>query len=81
MIGAPDEKAFKNQVLRYDSVGFTDFKIKLTGDLENDKQRLDWLKLQISEEMRFRCDANNLWTKPALASEYIQCLGFPFLGH
>ena len=78
VIGAPNVKTFKNQVLRYLSVGFADFKIKLTGELENDTERLDWLKTQISEGMKFRGDANNLWTNSIQAVEYLKNLDFPF---
>jgi L-alanine-DL-glutamate epimerase-like enolase superfamily enzyme/pimeloyl-ACP methyl ester carboxylesterase len=46
--------------------GFTDFKIKLSGDLKKDQTRLDILENLRQQhsvsDLRIRLDANNLWT-------------------
>ena len=59
-------------------MGFTDFKIKLSGELYRDQERGEWLKSQVSGDLTFRCDANNLWSSSSKASDYLKQLDFPF---
>lgn len=62
-----DDKAWKYTTLvdQYLIRGFTDFKIKLSGNLERDMEKIDLLEA-LSEQHhaplpRIRLDANNLW--------------------
>ena len=78
VIGDTTFETFQKQFLQYRSLGFTDFKIKLSGELSRDQERGEWLKSQVSGDLRFRCDANNLWANASKASDYLQQLDFPF---
>jgi L-alanine-DL-glutamate epimerase-like enolase superfamily enzyme/pimeloyl-ACP methyl ester carboxylesterase len=60
--------------------GITDFKIKLGGNLEKDKKKIDFLEaLSVQHRvsnLRIRLDANNLWKKHCdEAIAFIQALG------
>jgi L-alanine-DL-glutamate epimerase-like enolase superfamily enzyme/pimeloyl-ACP methyl ester carboxylesterase len=60
--------------------GITDFKIKLSGNLEKDKQKIDFLEaLSVQHHApapRIRLDANNLWKKHCdEAIAFTQALG------
>ena len=78
IIGDANIETFQKHFIQYRSLGFTDFKIKLSGDLQRDKEWSKWIKAQMSENLRFRCDANNLWTSSPQASDYLRQLNFPF---
>jgi L-alanine-DL-glutamate epimerase-like enolase superfamily enzyme len=56
---------------RYREVGFRDFKIKLSGSVERDREKMAVFD-KWTESVRLRADANNLW--PA-ADEAIGALG------
>jgi len=62
--------------------GFSDFKIKINGNLKEDQDKLktlqDLCREHKSEEVRIRIDANNLWNGfPEKAIAHIQALGGP----
>lgn len=78
IIGDAKFEKFQKQFLQYRSLGFMDFKIKLSGELYRDQERGEWLKSQVSGDLRFRCDANNLWASSSKASDYLKQLDFPF---
>jgi L-Ala-D/L-Glu epimerase / N-acetyl-D-glutamate racemase len=78
VIGDSGLEAFQKQFLKYRSFGFTDFKVKLSGDIQKDRTRCGWLKTQISDNLEFRCDANNLWENPDSACSYFKNINFPF---
>ena len=57
----------------YVSFQFDDFKIKLTGDLDLDIDRISLFN-RLSPGSRLRLDANNLWTNPVVAAIYLKQL-------
>ncbi len=69
VLGDSEEWEFTSLADQYLIRGFTDFKIKLNGDLKKDQARLDILedlRQQHSvSNLRIRLDANNLWTGQA----------------
>lgn len=77
VLGDSDFPGFSNQVLKYISVGFRDFKIKLSGNLERDLAKIECLK-SAGIPVRVRGDANNLWREPSELIGYIERLGQPF---
>lgn len=68
-----DSNSFKSRLmaLAYRAYGFSDFKVKLSGNLQRDQQRLAVLPLNA----RVRVDANNLWKHAAEVTPYISRLG------
>ena len=62
--------------------GFSDFKIKLNGDLERDRDKIAILKDLCEQhgtsDVRIRLDANNLWSgRPEEAIEHLKALPSP----
>ncbi len=57
----------------YRSFRFDDFKIKLSGDLELDIDRIEQF-IDLSPASRLRLDANNLWSDPLVAANYLRRL-------
>ena len=77
-----NEWKFTNLADQYLIRGITDFKIKVNGKLEMDKERfaiLDDLRKQHgAPEVRIRVDANNLWAgHPEEAIDYLRALDCP----
>ena len=54
-------------------MAFKDYKIKLSGDLEKDKEKLCYL-VKAKPDARIRLDANNLWQQASDAIAYLNCL-------
>jgi L-alanine-DL-glutamate epimerase-like enolase superfamily enzyme len=79
VVGADDHRTFRATVDRYRALGFTDFKLKLSGSARQDGANLDWLRRQGGDSWRLRLDANNLWATPDEAADYLGALpGRPF---
>ena len=77
-----DDKQWKYTVLadKYLIRGLSDFKIKLNGNLERDREKLDILEdlciQHNAKDIRIRFDANNLWKDQCNeAIAYIKALG------
>ncbi len=79
VIGADDPTICAKQLQRYVQQGFTDFKIKVSGDFDRDKENIALLRDQ-TIPLTVRMDANNVWTDKAQAIEYIQALDYEFKG-
>jgi L-alanine-DL-glutamate epimerase-like enolase superfamily enzyme len=78
VMGVNSYEAFKKQFIQYREMGFFDFKIKVSGDFDEDSKKISLLKEQNVPNIRVRLDANNLWKNPAEAIKYIRDLDFPF---
>jgi L-alanine-DL-glutamate epimerase-like enolase superfamily enzyme/pimeloyl-ACP methyl ester carboxylesterase len=70
---------------QYCILGLTDFKVKLGGDLEVDRQKLrsiaELTRWHGVKTHRVRVDANNLWAKePERALDYLRALDCDFFG-
>lgn len=70
--GGPLEKSLR-MMQAYRSFRFDDFKIKLSGNLELDIDRIEQF-IDLSPASRLRLDANNLWSDPLVAASYLQRL-------
>ena len=79
VLGILSQQQFSSQVQRYSKIGFTDFKIKLSGKFQLDNDNIRHLNTTITNS-RIRLDANNLWINWRSAVDYIKRLGFDFLG-
>lgn len=77
VLGDNDLAGFSKQVSKYLSVGFRDFKIKLSGDLDRDRGKIACLH-GAGERVEIRGDANNLWRKPSDVIDYLDQLDQPF---
>lgn len=77
VLGECNIKAFGKLLEQYQVMGFSDFKLKLSGKLEHDKQKCDLVAAQCPGA-RIRLDANNLWTVASEVMQYIEYLQHPF---
>jgi L-alanine-DL-glutamate epimerase-like enolase superfamily enzyme len=77
VLGDNDLAGFSKQVAKYVGVGFRDFKIKLSGDFENDMGKTACLN-GMGMPVRIRGDANNLWRDSSEVIAYLNRLGQPF---
>ena len=71
VLGDADPAAFAATLARYRAAGLTDYKLKLSGDIERDTAHLT--ALAAPPVARLRLDANNLWPDaPAAAAHLAQ---------
>lgn len=77
VVGDAPTEVFQYQVQKYLKAGFRDFKIKLSGVLERDQEKMACLN-GAGQPLRIRADANNLWQVQSKAIEHIERLGNPF---
>ena len=79
VLGDASASAFQIQLTRYLKTGFTQFKIKLSGTLEQDIAKVSMLKAAGVESKNVRADANNLWPEARLAISHLQALDYAFI--
>ena len=77
VLGDSPTPVFERQVLHYLQAGFNDFKIKLSGKLDTDLEKIACLK-NSGSPLRIRADANNLWRSPLEVIGYLKSLEQPF---
>jgi L-alanine-DL-glutamate epimerase-like enolase superfamily enzyme len=73
VLGDNKIEQFAQQVDQYAAMAFKDYKIKLSGDLEKDKEKLHYL-VGANAGARIRLDANNLWQQASGAIAYLNSL-------
>jgi L-Ala-D/L-Glu epimerase len=73
VLGDSSEASFAATAHAYQRMGFTDFKLKLSGDLERDARKLAILDV-VDSTSRVRVDANNLWPAARVAVTYLRNL-------
>ncbi len=85
VLGDSSEEKFIALCQRYLAAGFTDFKVKVNGDLSKDQLKLQQLQ-KLSESsglpnIRIRLDANNLWQgNTSAAIHHLSNLAVPLFG-
>jgi L-alanine-DL-glutamate epimerase-like enolase superfamily enzyme len=78
VLGDAKPEAFTAMADQYRRFGFSDFKLKLSGDLERDRSKLVIIRELDVESIRVRVDANNLWSNAGEAITFLQALDYPF---
>lgn len=78
VLGDAEAEAFKTSLEQYIDQGFTDFKLKLSGELARDQAKIAELQRYKNMALRVRLDANNLWPSADEAIAYLLALDFPF---
>ncbi len=79
VLGTDSLQSFEKQLHRYRSAGFTDFKVKVTGRLQEDIDKLTRLTSREDSKLRVRLDANNLWSDAESALSYLSQLPGPIV--
>lgn len=77
VLGDADVPAFSATFNRYREVGMADFKLKLSGDLRHDRNKMAVLAEAGPSITRLRLDANNLWQHADAARDYLMALAAP----
>ena len=80
VVGDSDGETFDATVERYRRMGFSDFKLKLSGDMDRDREKLALVRKHEVPESRVRVDANNLWDDTGEAIRHLTELDFAFFG-
>ena len=77
VLGDAPATAFHATAERYRQAGFRDFKVKLSGSVDRDREKMaifgKW-----PESVRLRADANNLWPAADEAIDALARLDYPF---
>ena len=79
VLGDSAAKRFEAELSRYRQAGFRDFKIKLSGDLLRDLDKVALLKAAGIAPESVRADANNLWTDAGDAIQFLSRLDYRFM--
>ena len=74
VLGSGALASFKKQLQLYVKIGFTDFKFKLTGNIQDDQERLALFESMVQPHFRLRWDANNLCSHTHQATNYFNTL-------
>ena len=77
VLGVSKPETFAQQFARYVQLGFRDFKVKVGGDLAQDRANIALFKT-LPSQVSVRLDANNLWQHAQQGIDYINALDFPF---
>ena len=75
VLGDSPYLVYRLQLWRYGSKGFSDFKVKVSGDLGRDRRRLRALRGGRGSERRVRLDANNLWASADDCIRHLRGIG------
>ncbi len=78
VLGTEDITSFKKQAKQFCALDFYDFKVKVTGNLEQDRQKIQFLKDLPIQNIRIRLDANNLWNTAVEVVPYVKSLDHQF---
>lgn len=78
VLGDASKERFAAELSRYMQAGFTDFKIKLSGDLGRDTGKVEALREAGIASAAVRADANNLWPEASQAIDHLEALDFQF---
>lgn len=78
VLGTENSASFEKQAQQFSALSFYDFKVKVTGNLEFDLKKIEFLKYLPIKNLQIRLDANNLWHTAAEAVTYLKILDYPF---
>ena len=78
VLGDASIDTFKLSVEQYLQQGFTDFKLKLSGDIARDKDKMAVMRQYADKALSIRVDANNLWKDAGEAIKFLLALDYPF---
>jgi L-alanine-DL-glutamate epimerase-like enolase superfamily enzyme len=77
VLGDSDLATFQHTAGRYQRMGFVDFKVKISGQADHDRQKLEWFARPEAARMRVRLDANNVWPDAPSAIAFLNSLTCP----
>lgn len=78
VLGAMAATPFAETLDRYQKLGMREYKIKLAGNIGQDRANLAALRSAGIDPARVRADANNLWSEKTTAGDYLASLDYRF---
>jgi L-Ala-D/L-Glu epimerase len=78
VLGDASATTFHAMAERYRLAGFTDFKVKLSGNVERDRDKIAVFDQWPGAAVRVRADANNLWPDADTAIAGLRAIGYRF---
>ncbi len=78
VLGPENIASFEKQAKQFCALDFYDFKIKVTGNREDDRSKIKFLKDLPIQNIRIRLDANNLWHAASEVVPYLTSLDHQF---
>jgi L-alanine-DL-glutamate epimerase-like enolase superfamily enzyme len=78
VLGDAAAATFHAMAEQYRRAGFGDFKVKLSGDIDRDREKMAIFGAWPDRSIRVRADANNLWQNTDDAIVGIRRIGYPF---
>ncbi len=78
VIGDSSSEVFHSTLKKYIEMGFDDYKVKLSGDLEKDQEKCHILINMCKFPFRLRFDANNSWNNHETAIKYLSKLDIDY---
>ena len=72
ILGVSNFQTFQKQWHQYSKMQFTDYKIKLSGVIAEDLQKLEYINQNRMPNLRLRMDANNLWDSSIQGVSYLK---------
>ena len=80
VLGSENIASFQKQAQQFAALDFWDFKVKVSGSIEDDGQKIEFLKNLPIKHLRIRLDANNFWNTSTEVVTYLKSLDYPFFG-
>ncbi len=78
VIGDSSAEIFHSILKKYLEMGFDDYKVKLSGDIEKDQEKCQIINRNVNSPIRLRFDANNLWDNYKIAINYLSKLNIDY---
>ncbi|MDB5802154.1 MAG: hypothetical protein JWL63_3093 [Rhodocyclales bacterium] len=78
VLGDSPTRQFEALLAHYLQDGFSEFKIKLSGERERDLAKVSALNAAGIAPLSVRADANNLWSDAKTAIQHLESLDYPF---
>lgn len=78
VLGVTEITQFSEIFARYQKLGMRNYKIKLSGEIERDRERIALLRDACISPPNVRADANNLWAHRSIAQAYLEKLAYAF---
>ena len=80
VLGDSSIEIFESQLKYYISMEFSDFKVKISGDILKDTQKFRIFENTADKKLRIRIDANNLWENTGDVIQYIDQIDIDLFG-
>jgi L-alanine-DL-glutamate epimerase-like enolase superfamily enzyme len=78
VLGDSNASVFEATIARFRALGFSDIKVKLSGEEQRDRRKVAVLRQYDGQGIRVRVDANNFWKAARETIGFLRDLDYPF---